>query len=317
MVGFDGPSGPVERALEAGRAGGAILFARNVESALQVKDLTARLQAAGDGATILAVDQEGGRVARLSRAGLQDGQSARDLAAPGDPAAARRWGRETGAALKALGFTLDFAPVLDVDTNPDNPVIGDRAYGPDPATVTAFAREAALGLLDAGIAPCGKHFPGHGDTALDSHHDLPRVRHDEARLTAVELAPFAALCPVLPAVMTAHVVYDAWDRGRPATLSEPIVTGILRRRLGFSGLIVSDDLEMAAVADRYGPAEAAVLAVSAGVELLLFCHRQERWEEAHGALVREAEKSPAFRERLERAADRVAAFAASVPDSGR
>jgi len=306
MVGFDGPEGPVATALAAGRAGGVILFKRNVESARQVRVLIAGLRGAGGAGLPVAVDQEGGRVARLAKAGLPDGPTARALAAPGDPAAARRWGRTTGKALKELGFSIDFAPVLDVDTNPDSPVIGDRSFGPDPARVTAFGREAALGLLEGGVFPCGKHFPGHGDAALDSHRDLPVVAHSVARLERVELAPFAALCGVLPAIMTAHVRYPALDPDRSATLSEPVVTGLLKGRLGFAGVVVSDDLEMSAVADRYGPDEAAVLAVSAGVDLLLFCHRRERWEAAHAALVQEGERSPAFRARMEDAAGRVA-----------
>lgn len=305
MVGFDGPEDPVAEALAAGRAGGVILFARNVESASQVRDLNARLRVAGGDGLPIGVDQEGGRVARLAKAGLPDGPTARSLAAGGDPGAARRRGRETGAALADLGFTIDFAPVLDVDTNPDSPVIGDRSYGPDPAVVTAFGREAALGLMEGGVHACGKHFPGHGDAALDSHRDLPTVAHDEARLERVELAPFVALCGLLPAIMTAHVRFPALDPAVPATLSEPIVTGLLKGRLGFAGVVVSDDLEMGAIADRYGPDEAAVLAVLAGVDLLLFCHRRERWEAAHAALVREAEASPAFRARLMDAARRV------------
>jgi beta-N-acetylhexosaminidase len=306
MVGFEGPEGPVIDALAAGRAGGVILFARNVDSAAQVRALNGRLRAAAGGNLPIGVDQEGGRVARLSRAGVPDGPTARALAAPGDPAAARRWGRETGAALKDLGFSLDFAPVLDVDTNPHSPVIGDRSYAPDAGVVTAFGREAALGLMEGGVHACGKHFPGHGDAALDSHRDLPVVALDAARLERVELFPFAALCGMLPAVMTAHVRYPALDPDVPATLSEPIVTDLLKGRLGFSGVVVSDDLEMGAIADRYGPEEAAVMAVSAGVDLLLFCHRRARWEAAHDALVMEGEKSPAFRARMEDAAGRVA-----------
>jgi len=306
MVGFEGPEGPLIDALTEGRAGGVIVFARNVDNADQVRALNRRLRAAAGGHLPIAVDQEGGRVARLSRAGVPNGPTARVLAAPGDPAAARRWGRETGKALKDLGFSLDFAPVLDVDTNPHSPVIGDRSYAPDAGVVTAFGREAALGLMEGGVHACGKHFPGHGDAALDSHRDLPVVTLDAARLERVELAPFAALCGMLPAVMTAHVRYPALDPAVPATLSEPIVTGLLKGRLGFSGVVVSDDLEMGAIADRYGPEEAAVLAVSAGVDLLLFCHRRERWEAAHDALVQEGEKRPAFRARMEDAAGRVA-----------
>lgn len=306
MVGFDGPEGPVQDALAGGRIGGVILFARNVRSGPQVRALNAALRGAGGPGLPIAVDQEGGRVARLAKAGVPDGPTARALAAPGDPAAARRWGRQTGKALRELGFSIDFAPVLDVDTNPASPVIGDRSYGPDPERVTAFGREAALGLIEGGVFPCGKHFPGHGDAALDSHRDLPTVAHDVERLEAVELAPFRALADVLPAIMTAHVRYPALDPAVPATLSEAVVTRLLKGRMGFAGVVVSDDLEMSAVADRYGPEEAAVLAVSAGVDMLLYCHRRARWEAAHAALVREGERSPAFRARMEDAAARVA-----------
>jgi beta-N-acetylhexosaminidase len=309
IVGFEGSPAPVEAALKAGTAGGVILFSRNIESAAQTRALTGRLAAAGGPAIPIGVDQEGGRVARLDRAGLPAGAPARALGATGDPAAAFRWGRDTGGALKGLGFTLDFAPVLDVDTNPANPVIGDRAYGTTPEVVTAFGREAARGLAAAGITACGKHFPGHGDTALDSHKALPRVDHPAARLEAVELAPFAALAGELPAIMTAHVIYPAWDGARPATLSPAILTGILKGRLGFAGAVISDDLEMAAVADRHGPGEAAVLAVAAGADVLLVCRTRSMWEAAHAGLVREAERSPAFRARLEDAARRAGALA--------
>jgi beta-N-acetylhexosaminidase len=302
LVGFEGPPEPLLDALAAGRAGGVILFARNIESADATRALTGMLRKAGGGAVPIGVDQEGGRVARLDRAGVAAGPCAREVAAGGDPAAAHRWGEATGRTLAELGFTLDFAPVLDVDTNPDNPVIGDRAFASDPDTVTAFGREAARGLAAAGITPCGKHFPGHGDTALDSHRALPVVEHGPERLEAVELRPFAALAGELPAIMTAHVVYPAWDPDRPATLSGPILTGILRGRLGFAGAIVSDDLEMAAVADRHGPEESAVLAVAAGVDVVLVGKTQSVWERAHEGLVREAEASPAFRARLEAAA---------------
>jgi beta-N-acetylhexosaminidase len=308
-VGFEGPPGPVEAALQAGTVGGVILFTRNIESAAQTRALTGRLRAAGGGAVPIGVDQEGGRVARLDRAGLPAGPPARHLGATGDAAAAFRWGRETGAALKSLGFTLDFAPVLDVDSNPANPIIGDRAYGSTPETVTAFGREAARGLAAAGITPCGKHFPGHGDTAQDSHTDLPVVDRPAERLEVVELAPFAALAGALPAIMTAHVIYPAWDAERPATLSPAIVTGLLKERLGFAGAVVSDDLEMAAIADRHGPGEAAVLAVAAGCDVLLVCRRRDLWEAAHAGLVREAEQSPAFRARMEDAARRAAHLA--------
>ncbi|MDH4229502.1 MAG: beta-N-acetylhexosaminidase [Nitrospirota bacterium] len=304
MIGYEEAPDAALDALAAGRAGGIILFSRNVASAGQVRSLTERCRTAFGGPVPIAIDQEGGRVARLAAAGLPAGPPARAVAALG-PQAVYDWGRATGRFLRDLGLTIDFAPVLDVDTNPDNPIIGDRAYGRDPDSVIQMARAAIRGLASAGIQPCGKHFPGHGDTLLDSHVDLPWVRHTEPRLEAVELAPFAALAAELPAIMTAHVVYPAWDAAVPATLSRRIVSGILRQQLGFTGIIVSDDLEMAAVA-RLAPAgELAVRSIEAGVDLLLCCKRQQVWEEAYDALRARAATDAAFRARLLDAAERV------------
>jgi len=305
MIGFESDPGPACDALAAGRAGGVILFSRNIESAPQVRALNHRLRTAAGGLLPIAVDQEGGRVARLAAAGVPAGPPARALAEHGEHAV-HQWGLDTGKALVDLGFTIDFAPILDVDTNPDNPIIGDRSYGRDADRVIRMARIAAEGLMEAGILPCGKHFPGHGDTALDSHVDLPYVAHDEPRLREVELAPFAALAPELPAIMTAHVVFPALDPEEvPATLSKRIVTGLLREEFGFTGVIISDDLEMAAVARLAPPGELAVRAIAAGCDLLLCCRLQTVWEEAHRALVEAAEADAEFAARLAEAADRV------------
>ncbi|MFQ5509170.1 MAG: beta-N-acetylhexosaminidase [Leptospirillia bacterium] len=301
MVGYEGDPQAVEAALSDGRAGGVILFSRNIESAAQVQALTRRFRNAGGDALPIAIDQEGGRVARLSAAGLPPGPAAREVA-QGGPGAVRQWGRDTGRALKALGININFAPVLDVDTNPDNPIIGDRAYGSTPEQVIEHAREAIRGLLEEGVFACGKHFPGHGDTDLDSHLTLPTVSHGAERLERVELAPFAALAHELPAIMTAHVVYPAWDPEHPATLSPTILTDILRQRLGFTGVIVSDDLEMAAVDRSDTPDKNAVAAIAAGADFLQLCKTEKKWRAAYQGLVWEAEKNPAFAKRLADAA---------------
>ncbi|HEX7126236.1 MAG TPA: glycoside hydrolase family 3 N-terminal domain-containing protein, partial [Thermodesulfobacteriota bacterium] len=180
---------------------------------------------------------------------------------------------------------VDFAPVLDVLTNPANPVIARRSFGRDPEAVVRLGLAFARGLEAGGVAACAKHFPGHGDTAEDRHHALPVVSHDRARLEAVEIAPFAAAVAAgVPMVLTAHVVYPALDPDRPATLSPAIVEGILRRRLGFDGVVATDDLEMAAIADRFGWEEAVVMAVEAGCDLLLVCHDAERQRRAVDAV---------------------------------
>lgn len=230
----------------------------------------------------------------------------------GDVDVARRIARAVGRELAVAGITLPFAPVLDVNTCPANPVIGDRAFGSDPDTVARFGVAWVEGLQSAGILACGKHFPGHGDTAKDSHVDLPVVEQPRERLERVEMAPFrAAAAAGVAMLMTAHVVYPALDAERPATLSAAACSEA-RAAIGFDGVLVSDDLEMQAVAARWSIEEAAVQAVAAGCDLLLVCWSEEKQERALGALVREAERSPAFRARCEQAGARNAAARARI-----
>jgi beta-N-acetylhexosaminidase len=231
----------------------------------------------------------------------------RALGGLADPALTRHCGELLGRQLAALGFTIDLAPVLDVDTNPSNPVIGDRSFGRDPQTVIAQAGAFARGLAAGGVLRCGKHFPGHGDTDIDSHLALPRLAHDRARLDAVELAPFRALCGELDAILTAHVVFESVAPNRPATLAPPVVRGILRDELGFSGLVLTDDMEMKAIADHFGVEQAACAAIEAGCDQLLICSRLEWRERAHAALCAKADSDGAFRRLLADAAERAIA----------
>jgi beta-N-acetylhexosaminidase len=307
--GFAGTSLPeaFARALRERRRGGAILFKGNVEGGpLQVTALTRQLHAASPEAPLVGIDQEGGRVARL-KAPLLEVPPMRAVASWGDVALAERIARAVGGELAALGFTIDFAPVLDVNTCAHNPVIGDRAFGDDASTCARFGVGWIRGLQAAGLLACGKHFPGHGDTSKDSHVDLPVVDHPRERIDRVELEPFrAAVAAGVASVMTAHVVYRALDPDRPATLSPAICT-TLREQVGFRGMLVSDDLEMAAIAVRWPIADAAVQAVAAGCDALLVCWSEEEQERVVEALTREAERSPAFRVRCEEAVARVAA----------
>jgi beta-N-acetylhexosaminidase len=219
---------------------------------------------------------------------------------------ARELGREIGAELKGWGFDINFAPVLDVNTNPDNPVIGDRAFADEPEAVALRALAFAEGLAEAGIVGCGKHFPGHGDTSTDSHLTLPRLDHEMSRLESVELLPFRrAIAAGFPMLMTAHVVFAALDESVPATLSPKVVTGLLREKLGFQGVIVSDDMDMKAIADNFGVGDAALMALVAGCDVLLLCRDRDHQEAAREALISESEKSAAFRRIVGRAADRV------------
>lgn len=301
--GFAGTSLPAGFAarLAAGELGGAILFARNVTpDPAQVAALCAAIaRAAPDLPPVVSVDQEGGRVARIKE-GVVRLPPALALGARLDERALERVGRALGAGLAALGFSMDYAPVLDVHTNPENPVIGDRAFATEPERAGRAAIAFARGLVGAGVAACGKHFPGHGDTRTDSHLELPRVRHDRARLDAVEVAPFRAAASVVPAIMSAHVVYDALDSA-PATLSRRIATDLLRGELDFRGVLISDDLEMRAIAATHATGEAAVLAVDAGCDALLVCSDEAAQQAAVEALVRRAERDATFRARCEEA----------------
>lgn len=325
--GFDGVElpAPFAEALGEGRRGGAILFRRNLPDLQITAVLCGAIAAAAEGAAppFVGVDEEGGRVSRLPNPFLKL-PPMRALAAEGASAvrdAARRIGRQ----LRALGFNLDFAPVLDVDSNPDNPVIGDRSFGADPAQVAELGAAFAEGLAEAGIAACGKHFPGHGDTDVDSHLGLPRVRHDLARLREVEWPPFArAIAAGVPAMMTAHVLCEAIDAERIGTLS-PILCGLLRRELGFRGVLFSDDLEMNAIQEVCGRpdddaptaiARAAVAAIAAGCDVVLICRRWDAQEAAHAAIVDEAERDAHFRARVAEAAERGLALRRRLAERG-
>ena len=205
-----------------------------------------------------------------------------------------------------MGFNLDFAPIADVFTNPENTVIGDRAFGSDPELCATMAGAVMLGLTMSGLVPCAKHFPGHGDTLLDSHFELPTIEHDLERLRRIELHPFERLIAGrVPMIMTAHIVVPSIDTRHPITLSEQGIGQLLRQRMNFGGVVVSDDLEMKAVADRYGIEEMMTLGVRAGVDLYLICHTQQKWEEAFEVLVRLGERSPHDRERIALSAGRI------------
>ena len=312
--GFSGTSltPSFERALRAGERGGAILFKRNLGGGLdEVLALTASIVAASGEPPILAVDQEGGRVARFGPPALRV-PPMRRLTAIGDPELTERVTRAQAMELRALGFSTGFAPVLDVDTNPANPVIGDRSFARDAAVVARYAVAAAAGMRKGGIFACGKHFPGHGDTHVDSHLALPVVDRARAEIDAVEVAPFRALARAgIEAMMTAHVVFSALDAEVPATLSYAICTALLRRDLGFQGVLFSDDLEMKAL--RAPVEETAVGAIAAGCDLLLVCSDESLQARAHEALVREAERSAEFLARCREAHARALGLRRAFP----
>lgn len=323
VAGFLGtrvPSEISDRALR-GELAGVIVFTRNFgpeKGTPQAFETAASLlaelgtQPTRGAPMLVCIDEEGGRVRRLGPP-VPQLPPARVWGRIGDRALTVRAGKALGEALALLGVNVDFAPILDVDTNPDNPIIGDRAFGSEPAQVIEHALAFAEGLHEGGVLSCGKHFPGHGDTDLDSHLALPRVPHGRERLDRVELLPFAAARGKIPLIMTAHVVFPAIDPDVPATLSRAVITGLLRQELGYDGVIVSDDLEMKAVADHYGVAESAVRAIEAGCDLLLVCRDVKLLEEAHHALAKRARDDAAFRARLTNAVSRVDALRARLP----
>ena len=304
-VGFDGTVAPaaLRARIAASEVGGVMLFRPNIADPGQVATLVGALRGAAptDAPLLVSIDQEGGVVQRV-RAPATVWPPMLAVGEAGDAARTKAVGR-------ALGVGWDFAPVLDVHTNPANPVIGNRAFGTTPEAVSAQALAFWRGLRGAGLVGCGKHFPGHGDTRTDSHHELPVVPHDLDRLRRIELAPFAAASAAgMEAFMTAHVLYPALDPDRPATLSRRIATELLRGELGFRGLLVSDDLGMKAVADRYPIEELAVAAIEAGCDHLLVREPESRQQAAFEAIVRAAEARADFRARVEESAARVAAL---------
>ena len=303
IVGFAGHTIPPDlRALAREfDLGGIILFARNVESPEQVADIAREAQSLAHELPLwVSVDQEGGRVARL-KAPFTVWPPMMTLGRSADDDLARRFARALAAELRAVGVSLDYTPVLDILTNPKNPVIGDRALGDRAQDVSRFGRIIVQTLQDEGIAACGKHFPGHGDTSTDSHHELPIVEHPPDRLEAVEFAPFrAAIDAGVAAIMTAHILVPAIDGERPATLSSQIVDGLLKKKLAFAGLVLSDDLEMRAISGRYGLPEATVGAIAAGCDAALLCGTApEPQAAAMEAVIHAAESGTLAVERVE------------------
>jgi len=274
IAGFDGQQVPPELrsiAREFG-LGGVILFARNIADPEQVAELCYEASRLVPELPLwVSVDQEGGRVARL-KAPFTEWPAMATLGRSGDVQLAARFARALAAELRAVGITLDYAPVLDIHTNPKNPVIGDRALSEKAGEVARLGAAIIDALQSEGVAACGKHFPGHGDTQTDSHLELPLVEHPIERLRAVELVPFrAAVAAGVATIMTAHVFMPALDETRPATLSRRVVFDLLRQELEYEGVILSDDLEMKAIASTYAVPAAAVLAVGAGCDGVLIC----------------------------------------------
>lgn len=317
VAGIDGltPGEDGRIAIQDYKVGGIILFGRNVESAGQLVELTNGLKELNGNYVnlFLGVDEEGGRVSRMPPEVAELPSAYEYVRNGGDPYLR---GQVLAQACKTFGFNLDFAPSLDVWSNPNNTVIGDRAFGNTFDDVTANGPDCAYGLMDAGVVPVVKHFPGHGDTTVDSHVGLPVVSKSLEELFKEELVPFQLAMKGLslfrerellgvPAVMVAHILMTEIDSEYPASLSPKVVTELLREQMGFDGMVVTDDLTMGAVSDTYSVGETAVLAVEAGCDLLLVCHKTENLTMAYDALLEAVNSGRITEQRLDESVRRI------------
>ncbi len=314
MVGFPGTSASQEviELIQRYHVGNILLFSRNVRDGEQVRALTRRLQEAAREAghtypLLIAIDQENGIVQRLGEAAtLFPGNMA--LGAIGSQEVAFDVARATGRELRALGINMNLAPVVDVNNNAANPVIGVRSFGEDAQLVARLGSAMAKGYQDAGVISCLKHFPGHGDTAVDSHLALPMIPHSLKRLKALELVPFRnGIQAGAASVMIAHMAFPALthDNALPATLSSAIIQGLLREKMKYEGVILSDCLEMQAISDTFGTESAAVMALQAGIDLALVSHHAALQQGSLAAMREAALTGDLSAQVIRRAAERV------------
>ena len=284
-----------KKAIQEYHVGGVILFAENLDTKEQTQKLTADLQSAADYGMLVGIDEEGGLVSRLKKSNIPH-ETFPDAAEIVDAAYE---GKTIGTELAELGINVDFAPVADVNTNPDNPVIGTRAFSSDPQAAASKVAEFIAAMEETGVSACAKHFPGHGDTAMDSHLGETFVEHNMERLRSVEFVPFEqAIAAGTDFIMAGHIkTPNATTDGMPATLSSEML-GILRSDLGFSGIIITDAMNMGAIVDAYGSGESAVMAVQAGIDMVLM---PANLSEAGEALTAAIEKGDISRERVDEA----------------
>jgi beta-N-acetylhexosaminidase len=303
--------------LKDNRVRGACLFRQNMTDAAQLTRLTGALREAMGSEALIALDQEGGAVVRSTW--VPAPPSAMALGAANDPELAREVGAAVARAVRSLGFNWNFAPVLDLNNNPHNPVIAERSFGADPETATRIALAWMAGSESEGVACCVKHFPGHGDTHVDSHRALPTVDKPLAELERFEFAPFRMAAQgdnPAPAMMTAHIVYPALDADYPATMSRPILTGILREQWHYEGVIITDGMDMHAIAQRYGVGQAAVRALVAGADMVMAIGSRETQEETIAAIAAAIASGELPTAEVEARLARLARLAATHPAGG-
>ena len=281
IFGFQGtrPSKGISELIKDTNIGGIILFKRNLKDPPQIARLTNTLQSYSRFIPLfISIDQEGGRISRLPK-GFTCFPSASAFGLRNNVELTYRASEITASELQAVGINLNFSPVLDILTQPDNPVIGDRAFGLTPTVVASMGLAVMAGLQDNRVIACGKHFPGHGDTQADSHLELPRINRSIAKIQTEDTRPFSHLISNgLAMIMTAHVLFPSLDKKSPATLSKKIIDTLLRKALGFTGVVVTDDLEMKAITQD--PGEAAIQSLLAGADLILICHDELKQRKA-------------------------------------
>jgi beta-N-acetylhexosaminidase len=289
----------------------ACLFRQNMVDAAQLTRLNADLRALMGAEALIALDQEGGAVVRSTW--VPAPPSAMALGAADDVDLARAIGAAVARAVKSLGFNWNFAPVLDLNNNPHNPVIAERSFGADPGRATELAMAWMAGSESEGVACCVKHFPGHGDTSVDSHRDLPTVDKPLAELEMFEFAPFRLAAASAPAMMTAHIVYPVLDAEFPATMSRPILTGLLREQWQYRGVIITDAMDMHAIAHRYGAGHAAVMALVAGADMVMALGSATIQQETIAAIAAAIDDGTLLTSDVEQKLARLAALAHSYP----
>jgi len=325
MVGFQGTrlSPEVRELIDDLNPCGVILFSRNIEEPSQIAQLNSDLQHHRTNRRLdrlfIAVDQEGGRVRRLKEP-FAVFPSALELASSENPeVAVEDFAKTTARELRLVGFNLDFAPVLDIVSQPQElatSVIGDRSYGADADSVSRFGSIVIETMRSQGVIPCGKHFPGHGGTSVDSHLDLPVDGRSLDAIKEADLIPFQAAANLnVEMIMTAHVLYPSLDAIYPATLSSPVIEGLLRGTMAYNGVIVTDDLDMAAVADRYSEGEAALKALLAGVTMLLICNHPEKAFQARARIEQAINDGEISQDRLRESLTRIHSLKALYSES--
>ncbi len=309
VAGVEGsePNEQTRRMIVEQHVGGIIFFRNNLAdpaSIIQFVNQVNEWNQVNHAPLLLSVDQEGGRVSRFNDwvalpSALQIGESS-------DPELASLLGFVLGEGVDMMGMNMNFAPVLDVNSNPANPVIGDRSFGDDPEQVSTMGIKVMQHIKQEGVIPVVKHFPGHGDTDTDSHLDLPVILKTEDELDSLELKPFAdAIDAGADVVMVAHILFPALDEELPSSLSPAVITDQLRNKLGFDGVVITDDLTMRAIANRYGMGEAAVLSLKAGTDILLVAHKYENVDEVITYVKKAVDEGTLTEKRIEESVRRI------------